>query len=88
MDQETASSARRGTHPSDSEVQRQLEAMLLERIDEQNPAWRRAEWTDLTEELGITVDWAKVQPDGIWRIGDSAFALDFRPEPCVIDGSF
>jgi len=53
--------------PSDSRVQREVEAVMLRRLEERYPTWRRLAWADAAIDLGVPPVWQKAVPDAVWR---------------------
>jgi hypothetical protein len=56
--------------PSDSANQREIERVMLHRLDEQHPDWRRVSWEAVAVELGLASIWQKAQPDAVWKTID------------------
>ncbi len=70
MSSSHGSTNKRQTHghdPSDSEVQRELEFVMLRRLGEQYPDWRRVTWKTVAAELGLSAVWQKAEPDAVWK---------------------
>ena len=54
-------------HPSIARVQQDLEPVLLRRLEEENPEWKRVIWKDVAPGLGIPLLWQGTKPDAVWE---------------------
>lgn len=53
--------------PSDSTVQREIELVMLQRLADQHPDWKLADWKAIALELGLPSLWQKAKPDAVWK---------------------
>ena len=53
--------------PSDSRVQREIELVMLQRLANQHPDWKRAEWKAIAGELHLPSVWQRAKPDAVWK---------------------
>lgn len=53
--------------PSDSRAQREVEAVMLRRLEERNPTWKRLAWQEAALGLGLPPIWQKAVPDAVWK---------------------
>ena len=53
--------------PSDSRVQREIEVVMLQRLADQHPDWKSADWESIALELGLPSVWQKAKPDAVWK---------------------
>lgn len=53
--------------PSDSAAQREIESVMLIRLEEQHPDWHRVIWKAVALELGLSSVWQKAAPDAVWE---------------------
>jgi len=57
-----------GDHdPSDSRVQGEIELMMLQRLADQHPEWKPADWRGIAVELNLPFVWQKAKPDAVWK---------------------
>lgn len=53
--------------PSGSAVQREIESVMLRRLEEQHTDWHRVIWKAVALELGLSSIWQKAAPDAVWK---------------------
>lgn len=53
--------------PSDSRVQRDIELVMMQRLADQHPDWKRADWKAIAGELHLPSVWQKAKPDAVWK---------------------
>lgn len=53
--------------PSDSKAQRDVETVMLKRLEERYPTWKRFTWQDAAPDLGLPPVWQKAVPDAVWK---------------------
>lgn len=53
--------------PSDSAIQREIELVMLCRLGEQHPDWRRVSWNTVAAKLGLLAVWRNAKPDAVWE---------------------
>ena len=70
-------------HPSDSRAQREVEAFVLDRCEEQHREWRRVAWKDAAAELGLSAVWQATKPDAVWR-ENTASGVQFIVAECYM----
>ena len=55
-------------HPSDSRVQREIEAAILRRLEAEHLDWESADWKAISAELSLADVWRGTRPDGVWLV--------------------
>ena len=61
--------------PSDSAIQREIEAAMLGRLGKAHPEWKHVSWKTEAEQLGLSVVWQRAQPDATWRSGSGQLVV-------------